>query len=197
MWPPPGAEAQRLYLSDDGALGALPAHEGSVEWVHDPQHLVPSTIVDPFAFLLEYPDENEVAARDDLAVFTSEPLSAPLTLAGRVVAHLNAGTDGPSMNLHVKLVDVAPGGEAHILLYGQRRVAGGDMAEVYLGHTGHRIPAGHRLRLQVASSDYPLYLPHPGTSESAWFATETRPNHQHLRIGGTAPSHLSISVVGE
>jgi uncharacterized protein len=197
-WPPPGAAEQRLYLSATGGLVANPAAAGVVEWVHDPEQLVPSTIADPFAFLLEYPDENEVAGRDDVVVFTSEPLTEPLTLAGRVVAHLHAGTDGPSLNLHVKLVDVAPDGGAHILLYGQRRFDRPDDAadsEVYLGHTGHRVPAGHRLRLQVASSDYPLYLPHPGTDENPWFATETRPNGQHLRTGGTAASHLSITVL--
>ena len=63
-------------------------------WLHDPGDLVPSTIVDPFSFLLEYPDEGEVAARPDVAVFTGEPLDAPLTLAGRVVAHLRGGATG-------------------------------------------------------------------------------------------------------
>ena len=87
--------------------------------MHDPQDLVPSTIVNPFAFLYEYPDEGEVAARDDVVVFTGEPLTEPLTLAGRVAAHLRVASDGPSMYLHVKLVDVAPDGGSHMLLYGQ------------------------------------------------------------------------------
>ena len=76
-----------------------------------------------------------------MVVFTGEPLTEPLTLAGRVVAHLRVGSDGPSMYLHVKLVDVAPDGGSHILLYGQDVVdAPGPAraAEVYLGHTGHR-----------------------------------------------------------
>ena len=66
---------------------------------------------------------------------------------------------------------------------------------VYLGHTGHRVLPGHRLRLQVASSDYPLYVPHPGTSESPWFAVETAVNHQHVLTGGPTPSHVSLSVL--
>jgi predicted acyl esterase len=64
---------------------------------------------------------------------------------------------------------------------------------VYLGHTGHRLMPGHRLRLQVASSDYPLYLPHPGTSENPWTAVETRINHQRLVTG--ASSYLSLTVL--
>ena len=145
------------------------------------------------------PTSRDVAARADVAVFTGQPLAEPLTLAGRVVAHLAVGSDGPSMCVHVKLVDVAPDGASHILLYGQELVdRPGDSAhvEVYLGHTGHRVLPGHRLRLQVASSDYPLYVPHPGTSESPWFAVETAVNHQRVLTGGPAPSHVSVTLLG-
>jgi len=197
-WPPPGAAETRLYLSAPDGLAPAPGEPGEAAWVHDPADLVPSTIVDPFSFLLEHPDEGEVAARPDVVVFTGEPLAAPLTLAGRVAAHLWVGSDGPSMCVHVKLVDVAPDEASHILLYGQElveRPGGSTSVEVYLGHTGHRIPAGHRLRLQIASSDYPLYVPHPGTGESPWFAVETAVNHQRVLLGGPAPSHLSLTVL--
>lgn len=197
-WPPPGATERRLYLSDTGSLGARPTADGQVGWVHDPHTLVPSTIENPFAFLIEYPDEAEVAMRPDVVVFTGEPLTEALTLTGRVVAHLSVGSDGPSMYLHVKLVDVAPDGGAHALLYGQQVVddpGDGAWAEVNLGHTGHRLMSGHRLRLQVASSDFPLYLPHPGTSENPWFAVDTMINHQRVFTGGSRPSHLSVTVL--
>jgi uncharacterized protein len=198
-WPPPGATERRLYLCATGSLVAQPTADGQVGWVHDPQNLVPSTIENPFAFLYEYPDEAEVATRPDVLVFTGEPLAEPLTLTGRVVAGLAVSSDGPSMYLHVKLVDVAPDGGAHALLYGQKVVddpADGAWAEVNLGHTGHRLMPGHRLRLQVASSDYPLYLPHPGTAESPWFAVDTMINHQRLFTGGSSPSYLSVTVLG-
>ena len=166
--------------------------------MHDPQNLVPSTIVNPFAFLYEYPDEGAVAARDDVVVFTSEALTVPLTLAGRVVAHLRVASDGPSMYLHVKLVDVSPDGSSHVLLYGQEvvdRPGTGTAAGVYLGHTGHRLMPGHRLRLQIASSDYPLYVPHPGTAESPWFAVETAVNHNSVLTGEATGSRLSLTVL--
>jgi uncharacterized protein len=194
-WPPPGARERRLYVSAAGTLADEPAGDGEVTWVHDPEQLVPSTVVNPFAFLYEYPDEQEVAARPDVVAFTSDPVSEPLTLAGRVVAHLTVGSDGPSMFVHVKLVDVAPDGGAHILLYAQDAVeqpGEGTPVEIYLGHTGHRLMPGHRLRLQVASSDYPLYLPHPGTDENPWLAVETRVNHQRLV---TTSSYLSLTVL--
>ncbi len=139
-WPPPGAP--RAACSTSTAVGALRSDPGQPErcrWVHDPQNLVPSTIVNPFAFLYEYPDEGAVAARDDVVVFTSEPLTEPLTLAGRVVAHLRVASDGPSMYLHVKLVDVSPDGSSHVLLYGQEVVdRPGDR------HGGWRLSRTHR-----------------------------------------------------
>jgi uncharacterized protein len=198
-WPPPGATELQLYLSDRGTLQPEPGSDGAVEWVHDPHDLVPSTIENPFAFLYEYPDEREVGARPDVAVFTSDPLADPLTLTGRVAARLWVASDGPSMFLHVKLIDVAPDGRAHILLYGQRVVdepGAGTPAEVNLGHTGHRLPTGHRLRLQVASSDYPLYVPHPGTAESPWFAVETMVNQQAVLTGASTPSSLILTELG-
>ena len=197
-WPPPGAAQTRLYLVTPGGLAPTPGEPGEAAWVHDPADLVPSTIADPFSFLLEHPDEGEVAARPDVLAFTGEPLAAPLTLAGRVAAHLWVGSDGPAMCVHVKLVDVAADGASHILLYGQElveRPGDSTSVEVYLGHTGHRIPAGHQLRLQIASSDYPLYVPHPGTGESPWFAVETAVNHQRVLLGGPAPSHVSLTVL--
>jgi len=197
-WPPPGAQTALLYLSAGRGLEREPAEPGEAAWLHDPSDPVPSTIVDPFSFLFEYPDEGQVAARPDVVVFTGDPLPAPLTLAGRVSAHLWVGSDGPAMCVHVKLVDVAPDGASHILLYGQERVerpGESSPVEVYLGHTGHRIPAGHRLRLQIASSDYPLYVPLPGTAESPWFAVTTAVNHQRVLVGRPAPSHLSLTIL--
>ncbi len=194
-WPPPGVTELRLHLSAAGGLSDQPEADGEVGWEHDPQHLVPSTIENAFAFLYEYPDENEVARRDDVVVFTGDPLTEPLTLAGRVVANLWLGSDGPSMFAHVKLVDVAPDGGAHVLLYGQDRIdepGDGAAAAIYLGHTGHRLMPGHRLRLQVASSDYPLFLPHPGTGANPWTAIETQINHQRLITGR---SHLSLTAL--
>jgi hypothetical protein len=43
----------------------------------------------------------------------------------------------------------------------------------------------------------PLYVAHPGTAESPWFATSTAVNHQRLLTGGTTPSHLSLTVLDE
>ncbi|HXY73030.1 MAG TPA: CocE/NonD family hydrolase, partial [Actinomycetota bacterium] len=207
-WPPAGAREVRLYLDrlgsagdgpEGGALAAVASREGSsARWVHDPANLVPSTVRDPFSFLAEYPDEREVQSRGDVATFTSEPSEAPLDLAGPVAAELSVSTTGPSMHVYVKLCDVDPDGAAHMLVRGQALARDPDPprpVRIDLGHTGYRLLPGHRLRLQIASSDFPLYLWHPGTSENPWTATRWETNEQTVHAGGSSPSHVSLSVL--
>lgn len=204
-WPPADASELRLYLADPeragadaqgGSLAAAPDDRGEASWLHDPDDLVPSTLVNPFAALYEYPDEREVESRPDVMTFTTRGWDEPVTLAGRVVAHLEVSSDAPSLFLHVKLVDVRPDGRAHTLLFGQlvHEPLPGTVAEVYLGHTGFRVEPDHRLRLHVAASDFPVYLPHPGTAENAWDATATQTNRQTLVTVGAMPSYLSLTA---
>jgi putative CocE/NonD family hydrolase len=205
-WPPPGAAELRLCLAGadragadatGGSLVEEPGERSEARWLHDPENLVPSTLVNPFEVLREYPDEREVESRPDVLTFTTPARDDPVTLAGRVVAYLEVGSDAPSMFLHVKLVDVHEDGRAHALLFGQivHRAGPATVAEVYLGHTGYRVLPGHRLRLHVASSDFPVFLPHPGTTENPWDATETRTNRQTLITGGATPSYVSLTVI--
>jgi hypothetical protein len=207
-WPPPGASELRLYLGDParatadaagGSLLAEPGDRAEASWLHDPEDLVPSTLVNPFAALYEYPDERAIESRSDVLTFTTPEAHEPVTLAGRVVARLELASDAPSLFLHVKLVDVQPEGRAHTLLFGQQVVddPGQGLTEVYLGHTGYRVEPGHRLRLHVASSDFPVFLPHPGTEENPWDATATRTNRHAVATGGAAASHVSLTVVPE
>ena len=193
-WPPPGATELRLHLAEaeratadeaGGTLVPVAGERAEASWQHDPGDLVPSTLVNPFAALYEYPDERAIEARPDVLTFTTRGWDEPVTLAGRVVAHLEVTSDAPSLFLHVKLVDVHPDGRAHTLLFGQivHEPAPGTLAEVYLGHTGYRVEPGHRLRLHVASSDFPVFLPHPGTAENPWDATTTQREPPHARNG--------------
>ena len=206
-WPPPGTRELRFYLGaaeraasgpEGGALLAAPeAGRGTARWVHDPDDLVPSTPLNPFAFLLYWPDEREVQSRDDVLTFTTEPVTEPLDLTGPATARLAVGSSFSSMHVMVKLCDVDPDGAAHMLLRGELLVRDPDpgrLVDVPLSHTGHRLLPGHSLRISVASSDFPLYVPHPGTAENPWFATEGQRNEQTLATGGSAASYLSLTV---
>jgi predicted acyl esterase len=204
-WPPKDAAELRFYLSDGARAAAGPEGGGlsaspdtaadTAEWVHDPFDLVPSTVVDPFAFLHEYPDEREVESREDVVTFTSDPFATPLDLAGPVSVTLSLDTSAPSTGIFAKLVDVFPDGASRMLVRGQALVTDPGPAEVELGHLGYRMLPGHRLRLQLASSDFPLFMWHPGTAENPWTATSGVPVRQRLSTGGGQSSFLSVRTV--
>ena len=208
-WPPPGARVLRLFLAaadrasagaEGGVLASAPeAHLGRAVWVHDPAHLVPSAMGDPFSLLRGWPDESDIEVRDDVLTFTSEASATPLDLAGPVTAELALESTCASMHAHVKLLDVSPDGAARVLVRGQAHIdsaAYGVRATVDLGHTGYRVLPGHRLRLHIACSDFPLYLWHPGTSDDPWLAVTGQANEQALLTGGVDRSYISLTVVG-
>ncbi|MFJ9898384.1 CocE/NonD family hydrolase [Streptomyces sp. NPDC091280] len=196
-WPPAGARTLKLYLDAGGLRPDAPSREENVTWVHDPADLVPTLVPDSFAALLHHVDESPLHDRPDVLVFTTDPVTEPLDLAGPVRATLRVGTDGPSAQVFLKLLDVSPGGSAHVLVRGQRLIPGGAPAPVAfdLTHTGYRLRPGHALRLHIASSDFPMYVPHPGTEENPWLATDGKTTTQTLRTGGQHDSHLSLTVV--
>lgn len=206
-WPPPGARELRLFLTDAPAATASadggrlspepPTGDEHVSWTHDPDDLVPSTVLDPFAFLHEAPDEQTVERRADVLTFSTEPLPEDIVFAGPTSATLQLRTEGPSIDAFVKLVDVDLDGRALMLLRGQAHLGHDGTADIYLGHTAIRIQTGHRLRLHVACSDFPLYLPHPGTDQNPWFATRTATNRQRLSSSVENPSFVTATVLEE
>jgi uncharacterized protein len=166
-------------------------------WTHDPTALVPSTVEDPFSFLREDPDERSVEAREDVATFTMEPLVRPLDLSGPVAVTATFGSTAPSAMVFAKLVDVGTDGSARMLTRGQTSVAtanGDAPVHLELGHVGYRVQRGHRLRLHIASSDFPLYSWHPGTAENPWTATMGKPSRQALISSRGQPAMVSLWV---
>jgi putative CocE/NonD family hydrolase len=126
-----------------------------------------------------------LAARPDVLVFETEPLAAPLAIAGPVVVELFVSTDGPDTDFTAKLLDVHPpsashpGGLAVNLTDGVARLRfrnGYDREELAVPGEVYRLrfelfptacvfPAGHRLRLDVSSSNYPRFELNPNTGE--------------------------------
>lgn len=204
-WPPAGLRSLRLFLGDAGASGpeggALlerpEAAGSSARWMHDPNDPVPTTIADVWRPLLGLPDEREVERRDDVITFSGEPAAAPLDIAGPVSASLFVEAASRSTHVMAKLVDVSPDGVARRITEGTCLVvdaSDGQSVHVDLSDIAYRLEAGHRLRLEVASSDFPRYMLHPGTDEDPWAATEGEPVEQRIAAGGSTNSSLTIHV---
>jgi putative CocE/NonD family hydrolase len=208
-WPPPGARELELFLGDPeraladaegGTLLPAPPATGHVRYAHDPANLVPDLTPDPSGYnqLLVPVDETPVQSRPDVLTFTRAPSREPLDLAGPVTAAVRIESTHASTQLVAKLVDVAPDGATLLLAEGARIVHAhryDGLVRVELGDVGYRLRAGHRLRLELASSRFPRLLPHPGTDEDPWLAVAGRRTQQTLRTGGAHASRLSLSVV--
>lgn len=197
-WPPPGVRSVTRFATADGCLAGPTADETVLRWTHDPADLVPSSASDAFSFLLERPDEAPIGDRADVLRFDSAPAAGDVDLAGPVSARVHVASDGPVMDCFVRLLDVAPDGTALRIARGQQQLldaAEAGSIEIDLGQLGYRLRAGHRLRVHISSSDYPEFLPQPGTGGDPWTWGETRANTQSLVVGGEDGFALTLTVL--
>ncbi|MCC2317928.1 CocE/NonD family hydrolase [Cellulomonas chengniuliangii] len=213
-WPPADTVPTPWHLAPGGTLQPDPVH-GEAEpstFVHDPADPVP-TIGGPNLFprgdaaRATGPwDQRPLDGRADVLRFVSAPLAADLTVIGDVVAHLCAATDALDADWAAKLVDVHPDGTALPVLDGisrAREVLGelvppGEVREVAvdLGATAHTFLAGHRLRVDVSSSNFPRFDPNPGTGEGTGVTARSafRVAHQQVRHDGRHASRIVLPV---
>ena len=102
-----------------------------------------------------------------------------------------------STDIYAKLCDRAPDGSVHQIARGQgvlTQPGAASLARIELGHTGYRLRPGHRLHLQIASSDYPEFPPNSGTTENRWTAASRAGSRQVLHTDAAQPSHLVLTV---
>jgi len=207
-WPPPEARERILYLGDLARAGhgpeggaLMPEPElvpGTAEWRHDAGDLVPSLDEEEWRYLLGLPDERVVEERDDVLTFTAEPFERAFDLAGPVTVSLTVGSTGPALDVVLKLVDVFPSGRALRIAEGAARAesAGREVrVDVDLGHVGYRLRPGHALRLEIASSAFPRYLPYPGSDEDPWLSERPVVNRQTITSGGAGSSFLRLMAL--
>jgi predicted acyl esterase len=198
-WPPPEAVPLTLAARAGGSLAEQ--HDDvarPVAWTHDPENPVPSPVGNAFAFLYEYPDERALAQRRDVLAFEAEPVLKDMVLAGPVALEATIASSGPEMDLFARLADVAPDGAAHLIARGQLTLLDASRetaVRVDLGHAGYALRAGHALRLTLASTDAPEFVPAPGTGEHRWLAVERVANEQTVVIGGTRGVRLTLHVL--
>jgi uncharacterized protein len=130
--------------------------------------------------------------------FTSDAFSDVLDLAGPIVAWLGISASSASTHVAAKLTVVDPSGRTRRISEGIALVTGAQSEQrvaVGLGSTGFRVQRGCRLRLEIASSDYPQHLPHPGSEGDPWTTDDVRTATQRLRVGGAHGSRLELTVL--
>lgn len=138
------------------------------------------------------------AARDDVATIDGSLLQHGLTFAGPIELEGVLTSTRISTNLFARLLDVSERGQATLIASGQIHlveVNGETQFKVRMLHAGYRVQAKHRLRLHLAGSDFPEYVPNPGTGESGWSATEFLPNEVTISTSEQQPLRLTLTVL--
>ena len=222
-WPPRGAAPVTWYLSSAGNANTM--NGGGVllpktrraqrdTFSYDPANPVMSyggnvcctgTAIQAGSF-----DQRVRETRPDILVYTSEPLKEPMEVSGPVSLTLYVSSDAKDTDFTVKLIDVDSAGRAWNLdetiqrmRYHtgydrpQTRMEPGRVYKVTLGplNTSNLFRAGHRVRIEVSSSNFPRFDRNLNTGGDN--VTETRGvvAHNAVHHGGATPSSITLSVV--
>ena len=146
--------------------------------------------------------QEAVEIRADVLCYTTDPLESDLEATGPVRLTLHVNSSASCTDFTGKLVDVFPDGSAWNVTDGIRRVQSVAsmqnspmQVDIDLWPTSMLFKAGHRIRVEVSSSNYPRFDRNPNTGRE--IATETQPTvaTQAIHHGRTAPSRLVLPVV--
>ena len=190
-WPLARARNVKFYLrgpgpanslAGTGELGGKPGpNEPPDTFVYDSRNPVPTLggaiCCDPKVFAWGPLDQRPVEKRRDVLVYSSPPLTTPVEVTGEVRVILYASSSASDTDFTAKLVDVFPDGQARNLTDGILRVRYRDSLEspeliepgqVYrltidAGVTSNVFRAGHRIRLEISSSNFPRFDRNPNT----------------------------------
>ncbi|MBE1534717.1 CocE/NonD family hydrolase [Actinomadura algeriensis] len=166
-WPPPGSTDTPYYLHADGTLspGVPEAGASASAFVHDPDDPVPTHgggLLLPDPVNVGPRDQRAIEERPDVLCFTTPVLSADVEVTGPVTAVLHAATSAPGADWTAKLVDVHPDGRAMSVTDGIVRSPGDRTRhEIDLAATSQTFLAGHRIRVEIASSNFPRFDRNP------------------------------------
>ncbi len=198
----------------DGALVSDPRRTDLPDsYKYDPKNPVPTLggaiCCNPKIFAWGPMDQRPAEMRRDVLIFTSEVLKRDMEVTGPVRVTLFASTTVPDTDFTAKLVDVFPDGTARLLCDGIQRLryrtslAKPELArpgEIYTmnidaGVTSNVFRAGHRIRIDISSSNFPRFDRNPNTGRAIADETELRVANQTIYHGRQYPSHVLLPVI--
>ncbi|MGA2538820.1 MAG: CocE/NonD family hydrolase, partial [Terracidiphilus sp.] len=221
-WPLARAKATRYFLSSggkansvagDGSLSASTSAAGADTFVDDPTVPVP-TVGGPLCCDSEHlqpgpRDQKDVEARQDVLVYATPPLEEDTEVTGPVMLDLFAKSSAVDTDFTGKLVDVAPDGTAYNLTEGILRaryrnsmnnpslITPGQIYEykIDLWSTSNVFLKGHRIRLEVSSSNFPRFDRNLNTGKDSSTDAEIVKATNTVLHDAQHPSALILPVV--
>ena len=222
-WPPKTAQPVTYYLDSDGHANSRlgdgrlsttrPAHTGSDTFVYDPLRPVPSLggsvcCFSP-AFVGGAFDQAAIETRSDVLVYSTPPLTRPVELAGPVRVSVYLSSDRRDTDLAVKLIDVDADGKAYNLDESIQRVrwrdgwdspafmTPGHVYKVEVGPlvTSNAFAAGHRIRVEITSSNFPRFERNLNTGGNNYDEKDPLVAHNVIHHSPEYPSSIVLPVV--
>jgi len=208
------SEGQANSLGGDGLLSLdAPGGEPADVYVSDPRDPVPTRGGAVTGWPAAMPggafDQRQIEERADVLVYTSPVLERDLEVTGPLGVTLYAATSAVDTDFTAKLVDVAPDGYARNLSdgiirgrYRESKTQAKPLTpgEVYaytidLWATSNVFKAGHRIRLEIASSNFPRFDRNPQTGQGAAEAGRLEPALQRVFHDELRPSHIVLPII--
>ena len=154
-------------------------------------------------------DQRPNERRDDVLVYTSEPLTEDLEVTGPLTCKLYISSSAPDTDFVVRLVDVHPGGRALNFSEGILRVRYRESWEspqlmepgqvyaitIEMQPTSLVFKKGHRIRVDVTSSDFPHFDRNPNTGHEFGMDAEVQIAEQTIYHNTKYPSHIVLPVI--
>ena len=220
-WPLKRAEYVQYYLHSKGSANTLngdgilstekPGHENADVFKYDPRDPVPTTGGSAFnvARVCGPMDQRDVELRQDVLVYTSAPLKQDLEVTGYMAAAIFASSSARDTDFTGKLIDVWPDGKAIILTDGIVRARYRDSefnpsliepGKVYryridLNATSNVFKAGHCIRIEISSSNFPRYDRNLNTGNAIGQDDKIEVATQKIFHDEESPSHITLPVI--
>jgi len=223
-WPPAGAQPLTLFLASAGKANSL-FGDGSLRSAPQEQDVSDSFTYDPSNPVLSYGgnvcctgnavaggafDQRKMEARADILVYSSEPLKEGIEVSGPIDVTLYVSSDAKDTDVTAKLIDVEPDGTAYNLDETIQRVRyreGYDKPVVWMERdkvysvklppmtTSNYFAAGHRIRLEVSSSNFPRFDRNLNTGGNNYDEAQGVMAHNTVYHSARRPSQITLSVV--
>jgi len=197
-------------LSGDGTLSQqIPSEESSDTFVYDPENPVPTKGGSILFYEYGAFDQKKIEGRDDILVFTSESMKEELEITGWVKMIIYAATDSKDTDWTAKLVDVYPDGRAFNLCDGiiraryRKNLFKPELItpnriykyEIDLWATSNVFLPGHKIRVEISSSNFPRFDRNPNTGNKFGMDDKMKTARQTVYHGAEYPSHIILPVI--
>jgi putative CocE/NonD family hydrolase len=215
-WPLPDIKEKNYYLHGNATLSTNhPSHkEASLSYNYDPNNPVPTMGGRNLFILPGAVDQTSVEppSRNDVLVYTSDVLDEDMEIAGKVKVFVHASSNRKDTDFTAKLIDVYPDGQKMLILDGVIRARYRESPKyetfmdpgkkyeflIDLGDTSQVFKAGHRIQVDISSSNFPRHDRNTNTGHALYVidtAAEAVVAQNTIYHDAQHPSYIVLPIV--